>query len=115
MIKLCGLFLLALITVQNCIASDDHVGHSDDLLILLQHKIALVKLQTQFENLAVNEQSLNRAQQTTHFEKALPRLKRYLAIPQSRYANLDMYAQSLESRSALLQDYAKLIFNFHQM
>jgi len=103
---------LSLLTSPS-LASDDHSGHSDDLLFLLQHKIAISKLQKKRPELPPSEQVTNRQQQTRHFNKALPKLTRYMAVPESRYPNLDMYAQSLKSRSALLNDYAQLLLQFY--
>ncbi len=94
-------------------ASDDHSSHSDDLLLLLQHKIAITKLQNKRPDLKKSEQISNRQLQARHFNTALPKLKRYLAVPESRYPNMDMYAQSLQSRGALLNDFAQLLLKFH--
>ena len=93
-------------------ASEDdhnHSGHSDDLLTLLQYKIAIGKLQKSFSGQAPQERNKNLTRQHTTLNKALPVLKNYIAIPESRYPNLDMYHQSLQSRAALLNDYAKLL------
>ncbi len=96
-----------------CVASEDHSHHSDDLLFLLQHKIAIGKLQKKFPTLGKQEAVNNRQKQQKHFKKALPKLKRFMAVPESRYPNLDMYAQSLQSRGALLEDFAELLLVFH--
>ena len=93
-------------------ASEDdhnHSGHSDDLLTLLQYKIAIVKLQKKFPVQGKAEKSNNIKRQHDNLNKALPILKNYIAIPESRYPNLDMYQQSLQSRAALLNEYAELL------
>jgi hypothetical protein len=95
------------------LASDDHSNHSDDLLLLLQHKIAITKLQKTWSNTSPEAQLANHSRQAQHFKVALPSLKRFMAVPESRYPNMDMYAQSLQSRSALLNDYAQLLLQFH--
>ena len=113
MIKFITLSICLNLLASLSVASDDHSGHSDDLLFLLQHKIAISKLQKKHLALPPSEQNSNRQQQTRHFNKALPKLTRYMAVPESRYPNLDMYAQSLKSRSALLNDYAQLLLQFY--
>ncbi len=95
------------------VASDDHSGHSDNLLLLLQHKIAITKLQKALTKLTAIDKVENRTRQARHFKAALPKLKHFMAVPESRYPNMDMYAQSLQSRAALLDDYAQLLLHFH--
>ncbi len=113
MIKVFAMCLCLGLLANASFASDDHSGHSDDLLLLLQHKIAITKLQKALPRLASIEQLENRTRQARHFKTALPKLKRFMAVPESRYPNIDMYAQSLQSRSALLSDYAQLLLQFH--
>ncbi len=104
---------MLLLATSMAVASEDHSHHSDDLLFLLQHKIAIGKLQAKLPNLENKEKTHNRQKQQKHFKKALPKLKRFMAVPESRYPNLDMYAQSLQSRGALLKDFTELLLVFH--
>jgi hypothetical protein len=90
-------------------ANNDHIGHSDELLLLLKDKIALQKLLTQYPDQAPNQQSNNQAQQRALFKRALPRLIRYVAIPESQYPNMTMYHESLKSRASLMQAFAELM------
>lgn len=86
-----------------------HVNHSDDLLVLLKHKIALQKLQQQ-----VKPELLMLDQQAKHFEKAMPILKKYSSIPKSYYLTSEMYHESLENRAAMLADFSKLLMRYQQ-
>ncbi len=113
MIKFFAMCLCLAFLANMSVASDDHSGHSDDLLFLLQHKIAITKLQKTLPKLTSIEKMENRTRQARHFKTALPKLKRFMAVPESRYPNIDMYAQSLQSRAALLDDYAQLLLQFH--
>lgn len=106
---LSGLILLFCSTVSASEDEHNHAGHSDDLLTLLQYKIAITKLQNGFEGLTAQEQNKSLTLQHKKLNKALPVLQNYIAIPQGRYPNMDMYQQSLQSRAALLNEYAVLL------
>ena len=99
-------------------ADDEHEhhggdsNHSDQLLVLLNHKIALQKLQADFPD-DVALQSKNLARQKRHLDQALPVLEAYLKIPAERYPNTSLYHQSLQNRSAMLQDYAHIVSEFY--
>lgn len=97
----------------------DHSSHSDVLLILLQHKIKIQKLQTQFTAIHESETEkrniqLNLKKQANMLHKASMLLEKYLAIPETRYPNMDMYHQSLISRGGLLKEFAGLLSVFQQ-
>lgn len=114
-----NLLLMILVTVVSmpCWAEDDHdrhTGHSDDLLYLLQHKIAVSKLQDKFEMQSLEEQVDNLKQQGQRLKRAMPIMRSYLATPESRYPNMEIYHQSLQSRGSLLQDYTHLLVRFQQ-
>lgn len=89
-----------------------HVGHSDALLFLLQHKIAVTNLQQQLEGLSAQDKKENLIKQGRRLRKAMPILQQYMATPESRYPNMEIYHQSLQSRSALLADYTQLLVRF---
>jgi len=112
-----NVFLSCLLVLSGAaFASEDHhnhTGHSDDLLTLLQYKIAIGKLQKGFTELTPQEKTNNLTSQHAKLNKALPVLRNYIAIPESRYPNLDMYQQSLQSRAALLNEYAELLQKLH--
>jgi len=106
-----SLILICCASMSTADESDHHHDgtHSDDLLYLLQYKIAISKLQQAFSGQSPEEQASNLAQQQTRFNKAMPLLKRYLEEPESRYPNMSIYHQSLQSRGALLADYVELL------
>lgn len=91
----------------------EHSGHSDQLLVLLNYKIALQKLQDNFPA-DIDLQSNNLAKQKRYLDKALPILEAYLEVPAERYPNTSLYEQSLKNRSAMLQDYAHTVSDFYQ-
>ena len=100
-----------------CEKHSDHSSHSDVLLILLQHKIKIQKLQTQFTAIHESEKrniQLNLKKQASMLHKASMLLEKYLAIPETRYPNMDMYHQSLISRGGLLKEFAGLLNVFQQ-
>ena len=111
-----SLILVCCASMSTADESDHHHDgtHSDDLLYLLQYKIAISKLQRAFSDQSPKEQASNLAQQQTRFNKAMPILRRYLETPESRYPNMAIYHQSLESRGALLADYVKLLTHHSQ-
>ena len=90
----------------------DNSSHSDQLLVLLNHKIALQKLQQNFPS-DTTQQSRNLAKQKRLLDKALPVLEAYLQIPAERYPNTSLYEQSLHNRSAMLQDYGHIVSEFY--
>ena len=114
-----------------------HTGHSDQLLVLLNHKLALEKLQRAFRALnhsnttnttntspttssnntddTVNteQQHRNLRRQKHHLDSALPVLNAYIDIPASHYPNTSLYQQSLNNRAALLTDYGSLVSGFY--
>jgi len=90
-------------------ADERHNGHSDDLLLLLKDKIKLQKLIKQYPDAASEQKKQIRVTQRALFKRALPRLKRYVAVPESQYPNMAMYHESLQSRAALMQDFADLM------
>lgn len=95
-------------------ADDNHSGHSDDLLLLIQQKIHLTKLQTQLESAPSKDAQSNLAQQNRLLSRALNRLQRYVATSSGHYPNDALYQQSLENRAVMLNDFAKLLANYHQ-
>ncbi len=108
-----GLFYILLLACSNARASEHkdqpHSGHSDDLLILLQHKIALQKLQTKV--LSKTMLSL----QAKHIQQVMPVLRRYMAIPKSYYLTTDMYHESLENRAAMLSDFSNVLIQYQKL
>lgn len=86
-------------------------SHSDDLLLLLRHKIALQKL---LDNLATDTSQNTLAQQRKHLHKAMPILKRYMATPKSYYLTSDMYHDSLENRAAMLADFTDILIQYQK-
>ncbi len=118
--RLMGLILAwtALTFCLPTIASEKHnhsATHSDALLFLLTHKIALKKLQSQFEEASTDERVANLNGQKKHLEKALPVLNGYMARPESRYPNMQMYHESLKSRGAILADFSVLIDHYFRL
>lgn len=96
-------------------ADEDHSGHSDDLLLLIQYKLSLKKLQAQ----AAKEQNVtilvdNFKQQEKTLSKAMHKLQHYVAISSGHYPNDALYQQSLENRAAMLKDFALLMSVYHQ-
>ena len=109
---LCLLGLIAFALGQTAMASDDHTshsGHSDALMVLLQHKIALQKLQSQ-----QSSNSANLAQQAKHFQQVMPVLQGYMNTPKSYYLTTEMYHDSLENRAAMLADFSKILVRYQK-
>ncbi len=117
---LCLLVLVALLLGQIAMASDDHeshsshtASHSDALMVLLQHKIALQKLQgPQFQEQPANSASL--AQQAKHLQQVMPVLQGYMNTPKSYYLTTEMYHDSLENRAAMLADFSKILIRYQK-
>ena len=94
-------------------ADDDHIGHSDDLLLLIQQKIALKKLQADVrDNQRVDIQS-NLNKQDKILKQALHRLEGYVSLSSGHYPNDSLYQQSLENRAAILKEFAELLSIHH--
>jgi len=94
--------------------TSNHKGHSDALLVLLKEKIAITELQSKFEALLeTSEKKRNLDKQGMKLVKAMHVIQPYVAIPESRYPNMEMYHQSLISRGELMEEFAKLMLN-HQ-
>ena len=118
--RLMGLILAwtALTFCLPTMASEEHnhsATHSDALLFLLTHKIALKKLQSQFEDAGSDGKINNLNKQKKHLEKALPVLNGYMARPESRYPNMQMYHESLISRGAILADFSELLGHYFRL
>lgn len=109
MIKTWLLIICVLTTPLFAIADESHTGHSDALLILLQYKLKVVKLQQQLTTAQPQQTKTNLNEQQRLLAKAMPILSNYMATPEGHYPNLQMYQQSLQSRSALLQDFNELL------
>jgi len=114
---LCLLGLIAFALGQTAMASDDHTshsGHSDALMVLLQHKIALQKLQTPQLQGRQSTTSVNLAQQAKHLQQVMPVLQGYMNTPKSYYLTTEMYHDSLENRAAMLADFSKILVRYQK-
>ena len=121
---LCLLVLVVFSLGRIVMASDDHEshsshssshssGHSDALMVLLQHKIALQKLQgSQLQEQPANSASL--AQQAKHLQQVMPVLQGYMNTPKSYYLTTEMYHDSLENRAAMLADFSKILVRYQK-
>ncbi len=109
------LALLAAISTTT-VASDDHSGHSDDLLLLIQAKLQLQKLQRAYADTEqpLSERQRNLEEQRTLLNYAITRLQHYVAISAGHYANDALYQQSLENRAAMLKDFTALLLQYQQ-
>lgn len=105
------------------LAEDDHAhehgGHSDDLLVLLENKIRLQKIQEKLFSedsipLSFDQKVSYVRKQSALLDRMLPLLKKYAAIPKSYYPNDELYQQSLENRAALLADYGVLSDGYYR-
>lgn len=97
-------------------AADNHehssgANHSDDLLVLMHHKITLQTLQKK-QTIEHNKSTLQ--QQSKHLERAMPILRRYMATPKSYYLTTEMYHDSLENRAAMLADFSALLIEYQK-
>jgi hypothetical protein len=90
---------------------EEHVGHSDYLLILMHHKIALQKLQDQDSE---QSKANTLVKQGQHLRKVMPVLKRYMATPKSYYLNTEMYHDSLDNRAAMLADFSAILIEYQK-
>ena len=89
-----------------------HSNHSDALLILLRHKIALQKLQDKYR---VSPEQSNLKQQGIYFKNVMPILNQYMSTPRSYYLSGEMYHESLENRAAMLTDFTALLIQYQQL
>lgn len=108
--------LLAAASLSTALAGEsdsheDHVGHSDYLLILMHHKIALQKLQDQNSE---QSKANTLAKQGQHLRKVMPVLKRYMATPKSYYLTTEMYHDSLDNRAAMLADFSAILIEYQK-
>jgi len=86
-------------------------NHSDALLILLRHKIALQKLQQGDSDL---EYMQVLTKQAKHLKQAMPILKAYMSTPKSYYLTTQMYHESLENRAAMLADFSEILVQYQK-
>jgi hypothetical protein len=110
-----ALIIIVCLFVQPSLASNDHTnhkGHSDVLLLILKEKIAIQKLQDIFLTSSTEQKTLNLIKQSQTIGHSMELMQEYLAIPESRYPNTDMYHQSLISRGSLLQELAQLLVTY---
>lgn len=92
-----------------------HVGHSDALMVLLGHKIALQKLQAQLKaQPGIQSPAQNLTRQSKIFHKAMPVLRAYMDTPKSYYLTTQMYHDSLENRAAMLADFTALLVEYQK-
>lgn len=90
---------------------EEHVGHSDYLLVLMHHKIALQKLQSQNSK---PQKSNTLAKQGKHLSEAMPVLQRYMATPKTYYLTTEMYHDSLDNRAAMLADFSAILIEYQK-
>ena len=89
-------------------AEQSHAGHSDALMVLLGHKIALQNLQGQTPTASTL------AEQVEHIKQAMPVLQSYMNTPKSYYLTTEMYHDSLENRAAMLADFSILLMEYQK-
>jgi hypothetical protein len=85
-----------------------HIGHSDALMVLLSHKIALQNLQQQIPSVSTL------AEQVKHIKQVMPVLQSYMNTPKSYYLTTEMYHDSLENRAAMLADFSILLMEYQK-
>ncbi len=90
---------------------ESSANHSDALLILLRHKIALQKLQQSDSDLEY-VQALTK--QAKHLKQVMPILKAYMSTPKSYYLTTKMYHESLENRAAMLADFSEILVQYQK-
>ena len=90
---------------------ESSANHSDALLILLRHKIALQKLQQGDSDL---EYMQVLTKQAKHLKQAMPILKAYMSTPKSYYLTTQMYHESLENRAAMLADFSEILVQYQK-
>ena len=95
-------------------SSSHNLGHSDALMVLLQHKIALQKLQGQEVEDQKSVSSANLEQQAEHIQQVMPVLQGYMNTPKSYYLTTEMYHDSLENRAAMLADFSKILVRYQK-
>jgi hypothetical protein len=89
-------------------SAQSHSGHSDALIILLGHKIALQKLQDQ------KPSGSTLTAQAKHIKQAMPVLQSYMSTPKTYYPTTTMYHSSLENRAAMLADFSTLLMEYQK-
>jgi hypothetical protein len=89
-------------------AGSSHTGHSDALMVLLGHKIALQKLQNEWPITSTV------SDQAQHIKQAMPVLQSYMNTPKSYYLTTEMYHDSLENRAAMLADFSTLLIEYQK-
>ena len=96
---------------------ESHAGHSDALLTLLGHKIALQKLQDEVakQTLSEAEKAKNLFKQKQRLAKVMPILVHYMETPKSYYLTTEMYHDSLENRAAMLSDFTQIVSVFQSL
>jgi len=104
-----SLVCISLCLIPTVYADEDHAGHSDHLLMLLQQKILLEKRQQSFAQLTEDQQHSNLQGQGRLLKKTMPVLKQYMATPKSYYLTTEMYHESLENRAAMLADFSQIL------
>lgn len=117
-----GWLVMSLMVILPAYASDvdqeehgSHGGHSDALLILLGHKIALQKLQNQFPITGLDaEIATNLSEQGRRLKIVMPVLNSYMATPKSYYLTTSMYHDSLENRAAMLADFSNILLQYQK-
>jgi len=103
-------YLLCLLFITSgAYADEEHLGHSDHLLMLLQKKILLEKKQQGFESLNAKQRVESLRWQGRALNKTMPVLKEYMATPKSYYLTTEMYHESLENRAAMLADFSQIL------
>ena len=114
----CLVSLLLFSFCHSLYAAKEHnhsASHSDDLLFLLGEKLAIKKLQAQFnQELSIEQKTDNLKEQKQRLNDALPVLNEYMSRAESRYPNMQMYHDSLKSRGVILSDFSRLINGYFQ-
>jgi hypothetical protein len=87
---------------------ESHEGHSDALMVLLGHKIALQKLQGEPPSIG------SLVSQGLRIKQAMPILQSYMNTPKSYYLTTEMYHDSLKNRAALLADFSTLLLEYQK-
>lgn len=105
-----GLSFLPIFSAPVFAANDheSHSGHSDALMVLLSHKIALQKLQDK------GSSASTLVDQAKHIQQVMPVLKSYMSTPKSYYLTTEMYHDSLENRAAMLADFSTILLEYQK-
>jgi hypothetical protein len=112
---ICIVLSISVTAAYGSSSHSNHKGHSDVLLEILQLKIKIERLQNQ-QALSNNldDLSTNMRNQAITLNHATNLLQQYVAIPESRYPNLEMYHQSLTSRAGIMQEFSLLMHTFQE-